>query len=150
MLFTTTTQYIALAIALIAGWLFGLASHPGGRKWKARYVAERDAHAVTSKRVNELERDHATATKRAAELERDHGTVGTRVTELERERDIANERVAELKRENDELERENSRLSAARPIADDHRYVRDDRPFDGDRYESDRLAPGHPRDRGFI
>ena len=149
MLFTTTTQYIALAVALIAGWLFGLASHPGGRKWKARYVAERDAHAVTSKRVSDLERDHDTATKRAAELERDHGTVGTRVTELERERDLANERVADLKRENDELERENSRLSAARPIADD-RYVRDDRPFDGDRYEGDRLAPGHPRDRGFI
>jgi septal ring factor EnvC (AmiA/AmiB activator) len=149
MLFTTTTQYIALAIALVAGWLFGLASHPGGRKWKARYVAERDAHAVTSKRIGELERDHDTATKRAAELERDHGTTGTRVTELERERDLANERLAELKRENDELERENSRLSAARPIADD-RYVRDDRPLDGDRYEGDRLAPGHPRDRGFV
>lgn len=135
MLFTTTTQYIALAIALVAGWLFGLASHPGGRKWKARYVAERDAHALTGKRVTELERDH--------------GTVGTRVTELERERDLANERVAELKRENDELERENSRLSAARPIADE-RFVRDDRPFEGDRYDGDRLAPGHPRDRGFI
>ncbi len=149
MLFTTTTQYIALAIALVAGWLFGLASHPGGRKWKTRYVAERDAHALTSKRVTELERDHDTATKRAAELERDHGTVGTRVTELERERDLANERVAELKRENDELERENSRLSATRPIADE-RLVRDDRPFEGDRYDGDRLAPGHPRDRGFI
>lgn len=149
MLFTTTTQYIALAIALVAGWLFGLASHPGGRKWKARYVAERDAHAVTSKRVTELERDHDTATRRAAELERDHGTVGTRVTELERERDLANDRVAELKRENDELERENSRLSAARPVVDE-RAVRDDRPFDGDRYDGDRLAPGHPRDRGFI
>lgn len=149
MLFTTTTQYIALAIALVAGWLFGLASHPGGRKWKARYVTERDAHAVTSKRVNELERDHDTATKRAAELERDHGTVGTRMTELERERDLANERVAELKRENDELERENSRLSAARPITEE-RFVREDRPFDGDRYDGDRLTPGHPRDRGFI
>jgi len=149
MLFTTTTQYIALAIALVAGWLFGLASHPGGRKWKARYVAERDAHAVTSKRISELERDHDTATKRAAELERDHGTVGTRVTELERERDLANERVAEVKRENDELERENSRLSAAPPLAGD-RFVRDDRPFDDDRYDGDRLSPGHPRDRGFI
>lgn len=59
MLFTTPTQYIALAIALVAGWLFGLASHPGGRKWKTRYAAERDAHAVTTKRVTELERDNA-------------------------------------------------------------------------------------------
>ena len=58
MLFTTPTQYIALAVALVAGWLFGLASHPGGRKWKARYVAERDAHAVTTKRVSELEREN--------------------------------------------------------------------------------------------
>lgn len=59
MLFTTPTQYIALAVALIAGWLFGLASHPGGRKWKTRYVAERDAHAVTTRRISELERDNA-------------------------------------------------------------------------------------------
>lgn len=59
MLFTTPTQYIALAVALIAGWLFGLASHPGGKKWKARYIAERDAHAVTTKRATELERDNA-------------------------------------------------------------------------------------------
>lgn len=59
MLFTTPTQYIALAVALVAGWLFGLASHPGGRKWKTRYAAERDAHAVTSKRIVELERENA-------------------------------------------------------------------------------------------
>ena len=45
MLFTTPTQFAALALALLAGWLFGLASHPGGRKWKTRYAAERDAHA---------------------------------------------------------------------------------------------------------
>lgn len=59
MLFTTPTQYIALAVALIAGWLFGLASHPGGRKWKTRYAAERDAHAATTKRITELERENA-------------------------------------------------------------------------------------------
>ena len=47
MLFTTPTQYVALAVALIAGWLFGLASHPGGRKWKQRYADERDATAAT-------------------------------------------------------------------------------------------------------
>jgi len=46
MLFTTTTQYVALAVALIAGWLFGLASHPGGKKWKQRYADERAVHAA--------------------------------------------------------------------------------------------------------
>lgn len=70
MLFTTTTQYVALAVALVAGWLFGLASHPGGRKWKQRYADERTAHAETRKaqdsrlaeaqaRVRELERENA-------------------------------------------------------------------------------------------
>ena len=63
MLFTTTTQYIALVVALIAGWLFGLASHPGGKKWKQRYADERNGHTETRKaleaRVGELERDNA-------------------------------------------------------------------------------------------
>jgi hypothetical protein len=70
MLFTTPTQWLALAVALIAGWLFGLASHPGGRKWKQRYADERDVHGRTRKdydtrlaereaRVNELERENA-------------------------------------------------------------------------------------------
>ena len=63
MLFTTTTQYIALVVALIAGWLFGLASHPGGKKWKQRYAEERNGHTETRRaleaRVAELERDNA-------------------------------------------------------------------------------------------
>ncbi|MGR6328682.1 hypothetical protein ACU5AX_06435 [Sphingomonas sp. XXL09] len=66
MLFTTPTQFAALALALFAGWLFGLASHPGGRKWKTRYATERDAHAGyrrdTDTRVAE-------ANRRIAELE---------------------------------------------------------------------------------
>ena len=76
MLFTTPTQYVALAIALIAGWLFGLASHPGGRKWKQRYIDEREAHAVARKdhdgrlneanaRVRELEQENARLAKAA-------------------------------------------------------------------------------------
>ena len=63
MLFTTTTQYIALVVALVAGWLFGLASHPGGKKWKQRYADERNGHTETRRaleaRVAELERDNA-------------------------------------------------------------------------------------------
>ena len=65
MLFTTTTQWVALAVALVAGWLFGLASHPGGARWKRRYLTERDAHADTTKRVTELERDNARLAKAA-------------------------------------------------------------------------------------
>ncbi|MBB3346841.1 hypothetical protein [Sphingomonas sp. BK069] len=131
MLFTTSTQYIALAVALIAGWLFGLASHPGGRKWKTRYTAERDAHAATTRRVAELERDHG----RLAELERDNARIG----ELERE----NARIAEL-------ERENERLRAAPPVVEE-RVVRDERDFrDEGVVPRSSAAPAHPTDRRII
>ena len=74
MLFTTPTQWVALAVALIAGWLFGLASHPGGRKWKQRYADEREVHARNRKdfdsrlaerdvRIKELERENARLAK---------------------------------------------------------------------------------------
>lgn len=89
MLFTTTTQYVALAVALVAGWLFGLASHPGGRRWKQRYAEERDAHATTRR-----EQD-----ARLADSRRDHDTQATE----------ANARIAEL-------ERENARLARAAPV----------------------------------
>lgn len=102
MLFTTPTQYIALAIALIAGWLFGLASHPGGRKWKARYVAERDAHAVTTRRVSELERDN---------------------TRLASATPVVEERVVR----DDRPVTEERIIREERPIAGD-RVIRDDRP----------------------
>lgn len=69
MLFTTPTQYLALAVALIAGWLFGLASHPGGRKWRDRYAAERDAHAATR---SEADRRLSEANARIAELENEN------------------------------------------------------------------------------
>lgn len=73
-LFSTPTQFAVLGLLLIAGWLFGLASHPGGRKWKARYLAERDANAgvrregearavAAEKRVVELERENARLAK---------------------------------------------------------------------------------------
>ncbi len=76
MLFTTPTQWIALAVALVAGWLFGLASHPGGRKWKQRYVDERTVHGENRKqfdtrlaeanaRIRELERDNERLAKAA-------------------------------------------------------------------------------------
>jgi len=73
MLFTTTTQYAALAIALIAGWLFGLASHPGGRKWQQRYADEREAH--TSDR-RDLDTRLAEANARIKELEAENTRLG--------------------------------------------------------------------------
>lgn len=64
MLFSTPTQYAVLALCLIAGWLFGLASHPGGRKWKDRYRAQDAEHRAAREglttrdaRIHELERE---------------------------------------------------------------------------------------------
>lgn len=68
MLFTTTTQYVALAVALVAGWLFGLASHPGSRKWKQRYADEREAHA-TVRREHDARLAEANARIKALEAE---------------------------------------------------------------------------------
>ena len=69
MLFTTTTQFVALALCLVAGWFFGLASHGGGRKWKTRYADEREAHAGYRKQGDAALAD---ANRRIAELEREN------------------------------------------------------------------------------
>lgn len=68
-LFSTPTQFAALALIFVAGWLFGLASHPGGKKWKARYLAERDAHASVKK---DADVRAAAAEKRAVEAEHEN------------------------------------------------------------------------------
>jgi hypothetical protein len=111
MLFTTPTQYIAVAVALIAGWLFGLASHPGGKKWKARYAAERDAHAATSKRIAELERENARLVKERPVVE-ERPVVAERVVE----RPVADDRVVRD-------ERLAARSSAAPAYRDDRGVV---------------------------
>ena len=69
MLFTTPTQWIALVVALIAGWLFGLASHPGGRKWKERYADERAVHGANRK---QFDARLAEANARIRELEQEN------------------------------------------------------------------------------
>ena len=64
--FQTPTQFVALALTLLAGWLLGLASTSGGKKWRERLQdAEVDAAAYrhqaeidlkeSSKRIRELE-----------------------------------------------------------------------------------------------
>jgi cell division protein FtsB len=89
MLFSTPTQWVVLALCLVAGWLFGLASHPGGGKWKARYLAERDAHAANRKQAEARLAETRTGDSQA---------------------------VADLKARNAELERENARLRSAAPV----------------------------------
>jgi predicted flap endonuclease-1-like 5' DNA nuclease len=79
MLFHTPTQFAVLALLLVAGWFFGLASHPGGRKWRTRYEEEREAHAAYRKQA-EAQREADVA--RIAELDR-------------RNADLASERRAE-------------------------------------------------------
>ena len=63
----TTTFAVILVLVLIGGWLLGLASSSGGRKWKERYATERDAHAAYRRdadaRTTELEREHARLAK---------------------------------------------------------------------------------------
>ncbi|MFZ5747267.1 MAG: hypothetical protein ACOY45_06360 [Pseudomonadota bacterium] len=64
--FQTPTQFAALALVLIAGWLIGLASAPGGRKWRERYQDEEVAHAGYR---HQAESDLKDANRRIRELE---------------------------------------------------------------------------------
>lgn len=61
----TLSQWAIVVLVFVAGWLLGLASHPGGRKWRERYAAERDAHAQARRdadaRVAALETQHREA-----------------------------------------------------------------------------------------
>lgn len=65
----TTTQWLIVTLVLVAGWLLGLASHPGGRRWKERYAAEREAHAAYRR---DADARIAAADSRNAELQREH------------------------------------------------------------------------------
>ncbi|WP_174297733.1 hypothetical protein [Sphingomonas bacterium] len=93
MLFSTPTQFIVLALALVAGWLLGLASHSGGRKWKDRYAREREAHAAARR---EAEAKLAEANRSTTDARRN---TDDRLIQ-------ANARIAEL-------EGDNARLPAA-------------------------------------
>lgn len=118
MLFSTPTQFAVCGLLLIAGWLFGLASHPGGRKWKERYVAERDAHAANRKA---WDAEHKTLTTQTDDR------IATAKTGLDEREAAHRERIAEL-------ERENERLRTATPVASDRaRPMRSPRPARTDR-----------------
>ena len=68
----TFDQGVVIALVFVAGWLLGLASHSGGRKWRERYAAERDAHAGARR---DADARVAAAEQRSAELEREHARV---------------------------------------------------------------------------
>ena len=76
----TITEWAIVALVFVGGWLLGLASHPGGRKWRERYATEREAHAaaradadarVAAAKADADARADAAET-RYRELERDH------------------------------------------------------------------------------
>lgn len=64
----TTNQWAILFLVLVLGWLLGLISRSGGKKWKRAYEAERDARA-------EEQAELESARARIAELEADRPAV---------------------------------------------------------------------------
>jgi predicted flap endonuclease-1-like 5' DNA nuclease len=69
----TTNQWAILALVLVLGWLLGLLSRGGSRRWRRAYEEERDRHAALR---TEHEARVAAANKRIAELERHEPAVG--------------------------------------------------------------------------
>jgi predicted flap endonuclease-1-like 5' DNA nuclease len=90
----TTNQWIILALVLILGWLLGLMTMTGGRKWKKAFESERAARVVADGEIVRL----TTENERLA-AERDQRIA------VEKERDsllarsaAANARIAELEK----------------------------------------------------
>ena len=130
-MFTTPNEWIVLALVLLGGWLLGLATHPGGRKWRDRYNAERDAHAAV-RRDSEARLAASDARLRELEAERERAAQSeARLSEIERERDgragelargreslsLAQARIRELERENDRLRSEGAAPVRTAPVA---------------------------------
>jgi predicted flap endonuclease-1-like 5' DNA nuclease len=68
--FQTMTQFAALGLTLVAGWLLGLASSSGGRKWRERYMEQDVENAGYRDRAENDLRDNARRI-RDLEVERD-------------------------------------------------------------------------------
>ena len=120
MLFTTPTQFAALAVCLIAGWLFGLASHPGGKRAKAKLYALETEHA-NYKQDADVRVKKAEERAKVAEAERDRADRDR----VERER-VEQDRVERDRAEQDRLERD--RAARVDPVATQPRTVDTDRP----------------------
>ncbi|GGO94674.1 hypothetical protein [Stakelama pacifica] len=61
----SASQIAILLLVLVAGWLFGLASHPGGKRWKQRY---RELEAETRPLREEHRAEIAARDREIAEL----------------------------------------------------------------------------------
>lgn len=66
--FNSATGWIALGVALLAGWLFGLASSNGGRKWKRQL---KDREVIIAKYRREMEAALVKARDRIRQLEQE-------------------------------------------------------------------------------
>ena len=87
--FQTTTQFVALALTLFAGWLLGLATGSRGKKWRERYQdlelrhskhrehADVELHEA-NRRIRELEKENA----RLAAITPDHVPATSRAEAL--------------------------------------------------------------------
>ncbi|TZG29318.1 hypothetical protein [Sphingomonas montanisoli] len=93
----TTNQWAIIGLVLILGWLLGLFTMAGGRKWKSGYLVERN-------RRIELEKQQATYEDRLAA----HQAQADRLAILEKERAAQDARIAELERH---------RTTTAAPVA---------------------------------
>ena len=69
----TTNQWAIVALVLLLGWLLGLASRSGGRRWKLAAADERERRRLIEERLD-------VAHARIAELER-HAPAAPVVTE---------------------------------------------------------------------
>ncbi|NJC32850.1 putative flap endonuclease-1-like 5' DNA nuclease [Sphingomonas jejuensis] len=77
----TLTEWVIVGLVLVFGWVLGLLSSSGGKKWRARYdeehaarAADRTAHAEALKaeqtRYEALEKNHRELERNHRELER--------------------------------------------------------------------------------
>lgn len=71
----TTNQWAILFLVLVLGWLLGLISRSGGKKWKRAYEAERDARIdeqaeLEAARARVVELEAATPVKGAPKAAR--------------------------------------------------------------------------------
>ena len=64
--FQTPTQWVALALTLLAGWLLGLGSASGGARWRERFEDEEIEHASYR---HQAETDLREANRRIRDLE---------------------------------------------------------------------------------
>lgn len=81
MIFNDVTQFVVLGLLLFAGWFFGMASHPGGKKWRRAFDEERADHAAYRDDAENRARDDK---KLIAELQRSNAEANRRLEELEK------------------------------------------------------------------